>query len=83
MAKLKIVSFPMEMLSLTNLANLCDVVRILAGFPEDAQFVRQTQPWNQNVLVYWYYHPSFEDIPDYCVYKNICLKIEQFEGMIK
>ena len=86
MAKLKIVVFPILInswgSSLTDWAGLCDSIRDLAGFPEDAEFIRQTRPWNQNILVYWYYHPSFEDIPDYDVYEAIFLKREQIEEII-
>ena len=86
MARLKAVSFPILIdtwrSSLTDWTNLCEPLRVLAGLPEGAQFIGQTAPWNQHILVYWYYHPIFEDIPDYDVYEVIFLKREQIEELL-
>ncbi len=86
MAKLKAVVFPILPGAEESYTVSVDIfrkhIRTIAGFPSDALFVRQTEPWNQDVLVYWYYHASFEDIPDYNVYHMIFLKREQINNVM-
>jgi len=81
MAQYRLIAI--DLLDNANSYVTSNTIRTAAELPIESRHDRTTFPWNQNVAVYWFYHPTFEDYGDFQIYRVECLsrsKIEEYLG---